>query len=152
MVIILKPIGWAHSPFKTKEDIDPMKYADSQGFDAVEGELEIEEEFKEGLTDIDGFSHIFVIFGFHKSEGFKLKTVPLLDDSPRGVFATRSPHRPNPVGLSAMRIIARRDNVLHVSGMDLIEGTPVLDIKPYTPRDRKDSIKIGWLNGKILQR
>ena len=149
MIIMLNPIGWAHSPFKTKDDINPKKYADRQGFDAIEGELEIEEEFEEGLTDIEGFSHIFVIFGFHKSEGFNLKPVPLLDDSPKGVFSTRSPHRPNPIGLTVMKVLGRQANILHVSGMDLIEDTPILDIKPYTPRDRKDDIKIGWLTGKI---
>jgi tRNA-Thr(GGU) m(6)t(6)A37 methyltransferase TsaA len=149
MIITLKPIGWAHSPFKTTADIDPMKYANSHGFDAVEGELEIEEEFQEGLSDIEGFSHIFVIFGFHKSETFKLKTIPLLEDTPKGIFSTRSPHRPNPLGLTVMRILERRANILHVAGMDLIDETPILDIKPYTSRDQKDNIKIGWLSDKI---
>jgi tRNA-Thr(GGU) m(6)t(6)A37 methyltransferase TsaA len=149
MVIMLRPIGRAHSPFKTKENIDPIKYANSQGFDAVEGELEIDEEFTEGLKDIEGFSHIYVIFGFHKSEGYKLHAVPLLDDNPRGVFSTRSPHRPNPIGLTVLRLIERQANILRVAGMDMIEGTPILDIKPYTPRDQKTDIKIGWLTERI---
>lgn len=149
MVVIFKPIGRVRSPFKKKEDIEPKKYADRQGFDLVEGELEIEPEFSEGLTDIDGFSHVFVIFGFHKSEGYRLLTVPFLDDTPRGVFATRSPHRPNPIGLTVLKIIERRENIIRVSGMDMIEGTPILDIKPYTPRDQKADIQIGWLTDKI---
>ena len=151
MVILLKPIGRAHSPFKTKDDIDPKKYANKRGFDAVEGELEIEKEFEEGLADIEGFSHIFVLFAFHKSEGFKLKPLPLLDSTPRGVFSTRSPHRPNPIGLTIMKILERRGHILRVSGMDMIEGTPILDIKPYTPRDQKDPIEIGWLTDKIVK-
>ena len=149
MVITLKPIGLAHSPFKKKEDIDPKEFANRQGFEAVTGELEIAEEFEEGLTDIEGFSHIIVIFGFHKSKGFRLKPVPLLEEKPRGVFSTRSPHRPNPIGITVMKILERQTNVLRVSGMDLFEGTPILDIKPYTPRDKKENIKIGWLTGKI---
>jgi tRNA-Thr(GGU) m(6)t(6)A37 methyltransferase TsaA len=149
MVIMLKPIGRIRSPFKTKEDIEPKKYATKQGFEKIEGELEIEDEFAPGLTDIDGFSHIFVIFGFHKSEGFKLKTIPLLDDTPRGVFATRSPHRPNPIGLTVLKVVEKKGNIIRVSGMDMIEGTPILDIKPYTPRDQKEDIRIGWLTDKI---
>ena len=149
MVIILKSIGQVHSPFQNREDIDPEKFATSTGFDLIEGELEIYDEFAEGLTDIEDFSHIIVIFGFHKAEGFKLLTTPYLDNTPRGVFATRSPHRPNPIGMSIVKIIERKNNTLRVSGLDMFEGTPILDIKPYTPRDQKKEIKIGWLSGKI---
>ncbi|MFC2160092.1 tRNA (N6-threonylcarbamoyladenosine(37)-N6)-methyltransferase TrmO [Acidobacteriota bacterium] len=149
MVIILKSIGWVHSPFKSKQDIEPEKFATRAGFDQIEGELEFEDEFAEGLTDIEDFSHIIVIFGFHKAEGFKLLTTPFLDTTPRGVFATRSPHRPNPVGMTIVKIIERKNNILRVSGMDMIDGTPILDIKPYTPRDQKEKIEIGWLTDKI---
>jgi len=149
MVIILKSIGRVHSPFKNKQDIDPEKFASSTDFDKIEGELEIDNEFSEGLTDIEDFSHVIVIFGFHKSEGYELLTTPRLDNTPRGVFATRSPHRPNPIGMTILKIIERKNNVLRVSGMDMIEGTPVLDIKPYTPRDQKEEIEIGWLTNKI---
>jgi tRNA-Thr(GGU) m(6)t(6)A37 methyltransferase TsaA len=149
MVIIFKPIGQVHSPFKNKQEIEPKKFASSTGFDQIEGELEIDEEFSEGLSDIEDFSHIFVIFGFHKSEGYELLTTPLLDKTLRGVFATRSPHRPNPIGMTVLKIIERKNNILRVSGLDMIEGTPILDIKPYTPRDQKEDIKIGWLTNKI---
>lgn len=149
MDIICKSIGQAHSPFKNRQDIEPKKFASRTGFDQVEGELEIYDEFAEGLRDIEDFSHIIVIFGFHKAEGFKLLTTPFLDDTPRGVFATRSPHRPNPIGMTIVKIIERKNNILRVSGMDMFEGTPILDIKPYTPRDQKEEIKIGWLTGKI---
>lgn len=149
MVIILKSIGRVHSPFKNKEDIEPEKFASRNGFDSIEGELEIDNEFSEGLTDIEEFSHVFVIFGFHKSEGYELLTTPFIDNTPRGVFATRSPHRPNPIGMTILKIIERKNNILRVSGMDMIEGTPILDIKPYTPRDQKEKIEIGWLTDKL---
>ena len=149
MVMILKPIGRVHSPFKNKQDIDPEKFAASTDFDPIEGELELKDEFAEGLTDLEDFSHIIVIFGFHKAEGFKLLTTPFLDNTPRGVFSTRSPHRPNPIGMTIVKIIERKNNILRVSGMDMFEGTPILDIKPYTPRDQKEEIEIGWLTNKI---
>ena len=149
MVVILKSIGRVHSPFKDKQDIVPTQFASRNAFDQIEGELEIDDEYFEGLTDLEDFSHIFVIFGFHKSEGYELLTTPFLDNTPRGVFATRSPHRPNPIGMTILKIIERKNNILRVSGMDMIEGTPILDIKPYTPRDQKEEIEIGWLTDKI---
>ena len=149
MVIILKSIGQVHSPLKNKQDIEPEKFAARNGFDPIVGELEINDEFAEGLSDIEDFSHIIVIFGFHKAEGFKLLTTPFLDNTPRGVFATRSPHRPNPIGMTIVKIIERKNNILRVSGMDMFDGTPILDIKPYTSRDQKEEIEIGWLTDKI---
>jgi tRNA-Thr(GGU) m(6)t(6)A37 methyltransferase TsaA len=145
----LKPIGIVHSPFKKKEDIDSKKYADSGGFDSVHGELELFKEFEDGLKDIEGFSHLVVLFVFHGSEGYRLHTKPLLDDSLRGVFSTRSPNRPNPLGMTVVKVIERKGNSLKVSGIDMIEGTPILDVKPYTSRDQKSSIKLGWLERKI---
>jgi len=145
----LKPIGIVHSPFKKKEDIDSKKYADSGGFDSVQGELELFKKFEDGLKDIEGFSHLVVLFAFHKSEGYRLHTKPFLDDTLRGVFSTRSPNRPNPLGLTVVKVIKRKGNSLKVSGIDMIEGTPILDIKPYTSRDQKSSIKLGWLEQKI---
>lgn len=145
----LKPIGIVHSPFKKKEDIDSKKYADSGGFDSVHGELELFKEFEDGLKDIDGFSHLVVLFAFHESVGHRLHTKPLLDDTLRGVFSTRSPNRPNPIGMTVVKVIGRKGNALKVSGIDMIEGTPILDIKPYTSRDQKSSIKLGWLERKM---
>lgn len=144
-----KAIGVVHSPFKKKEDIQPEKYADAQGFDSVHGELEIFTQYADGLKDIEGFSHLIVIFVLHKSEGHTLHTKPFLDDKLRGVFSTRSPHRPNPIGLTIVRLIERRGKLLKVAGVDMIEGTPILDIKPYTPRDQKSPLKIGWLEDKM---
>ena len=149
MDIAFKAVGIVHSPFKKLEDIQSNKYADAQGFDSVEGELEIFKEYEAGLKDTEGFSHLIILFAFHKSEGFKLHTRPLLDDKLRGIFSTRSPHRPNPIGLTIVKVIERKENILKVAGMDMIEGTPILDIKPYTPRDQKSPLKYGWLEDKI---
>jgi tRNA-Thr(GGU) m(6)t(6)A37 methyltransferase TsaA len=144
-----KSIGIIHSPFKRKEDIDQKKFAYPDGFDPVQGELEIFKEYEDGLKDTEGFSHLIVIFAFHQSEGYKLHTKPFLDDTLRGVFSTRSPNRPNPLGMTVVKILERKRNVIKVAGVDMIEGTPILDIKPYTPRDQKSPIKLGWLEGKI---
>ncbi|MGB8951386.1 MAG: tRNA (N6-threonylcarbamoyladenosine(37)-N6)-methyltransferase TrmO [Candidatus Aminicenantales bacterium] len=149
MEIRLKPIGIIHSPFKKLEDIQPLKYANSHGFDSIEGEIEVFKEYEAGLKDIEGFSHLIIIFAFHKTEGYHLHTQPLLDDTPRGLFSTRSPHRPNPIGMTVVNVIERKGNIVRVRGIDMIEGTPVLDIKPYTPRDQRSPIKIGWLTDKI---
>lgn len=149
MEIKLKPIGVVHSPFKKKEDIETERLADPQGFDSVEGELEIFKEYEAGLKDTEGFSHLIAIFAFHQSEGYRLHTKPFLDDQLRGLFSTRSPNRPNPIGMTVVKVVERKGNILRVKGIDMIEGTPILDIKPYTPRDQKSSIKYGWLEDKI---
>ncbi len=145
MEMIFKPIGTAHSPFEKKEDINKTRNIGPKGFEDVRGELEIFGEFAEGLKDIDGFSHIIVIFVFHKSTEKKLYAHPPFDGKRRGVFSTRSPNRPNPIGFSVLKLIKRDGNKLQVLGMDMIEGTPILDIKPYTPRDQKSEVRFGWL-------
>jgi tRNA-Thr(GGU) m(6)t(6)A37 methyltransferase TsaA len=150
MEIKLNPIGIVHSPFKKKEDIESKNYADSQGFDSIQGELEIFKEYEDGLKDVEGFSHLLILFAFHKSEGYRLHTKPLLEHTLRGVFATRSPYRPNPIGLTVVKVIERHQNCLKVSGIDMIEGTPILDIKPYTSRDKKSHIKLGWLKKRMI--
>jgi len=148
MEIKFKPIGIVHSPFRKKEDIDPSLYSNSLGFERVQGELEIFKEYEEGLKNTEGFSHLIVIFFFHKSEGFRLRTIPFGDNQLRGVFATRSPHRPNPIGLTTVKIIERQGNIIKVAGIDMFEGTPILDLKPYTPRDQKSPLKLGWLKDR----
>ena len=142
---MFKPIGTVHSPFKKREDIPAKKYAYPQGFDYVTGELELFKKYEKGLDDIQGFSHIIVLFIFHKSEGFRLHTKPLLDKTLRGVFSTRSPSRPNAIGLTVVKVLERKGNVLKVAGIDMLDGTPILDIKPYTPRDIKPDATFGWL-------
>ena len=147
--IKLKPVGMIHSPFKKKEDIESKKYADPKGFDSVQGELEIFKEYEAGLKDTEGFSHLIVLFAFHESEGYSLHTKPLLENTLRGVFSTRSPHRPNSLGLTVVKVVERKENIVKVSGIDMIEGTPILDIKPYTSRDQKSPIKLGWLENRM---
>lgn len=144
-----KPIGVVHSPFKRNEDIDVKKFADPQGFDQIQGELEIFKEYEEGLKDIEGFSHLIVIYVFHQSKEYQLHTKPFLDDRLRGIFSTRSPHRPNHLGLTVVRALGREGNILKVLGIDMLEGTPILDIKPYTSRDQKSPIRLGWLEEKM---
>lgn len=147
--IKLKPVGMIHSPFKKKEDIESKKYANPKGFDPVQGELEIFKEYEAGLKDTEGFSHLIVLFAFHESEGYSLHTKPLLENTLRGVFSTRSPHRPNSLGLTVVKIVERKGNIVKVLGIDMIEGTPILDIKPYTSRDQKSQIKLGWLENRM---
>jgi tRNA (adenine37-N6)-methyltransferase len=144
-----KAIGVIHSPFKRNEDIDVGKFADPQGFAQIQGELEIFKEYEKGLKDTEGFSHLIVIFAFHKSEGYQLYAKPFLDNKLRGVFSTRSPHRPNPLGMTVVKILERDGNILKVSGIDMLEGTLILDIKPYTSRDQKSLIRLGWLEDKM---
>jgi len=149
MEIKFKPVGMIHSPFKKKEDIESKKYADPKGFDPVQGELEIFKEYEAGLKDTEGFSHLIVLFAFHESEGYSLHAKPLLENTLRGVFSTRSPHRPNSLGLTVVNVIERKGNIVKVLGIDMIEGTPILDIKPYTSRDQKSPIKLGWLKNRM---
>ncbi len=143
--IAFRPIGLVHSPFKTGENIDPLRNVRPNGFSKIEGVIEVFKPYAPGLKDIDGFSHLIVIFAFHQSQKGKLSVKPPLETRLRGVFSTRSPHRPNPIGLTVVRLLSRRKNVLKVSGLDMLDGTPVLDIKPYTPRDSKRRLKLGWL-------
>ncbi len=141
-----KAIGIIHSPFKEKDDVDRERHRNEKGFSDVEGELEIYPEFSPGLEDIDGFSHLVVIFAFHQSKTGHLKAYPPFDRKERGVFATRSPHRPNPIGMTVVRFHGRTGSRLKISCFDIIEGTPVLDIKPYTRRDMKAGARFGWLD------
>ena len=145
MEIRLKPIGLVHSPFKQKADIRQEDYWTPEGFDPILGELEIYPEFAPGLDRIEGFSHLIALFAFHGSGEGKLRALPPFETEEKGVFATRSPHRPNPLGMTVLRLLKRRENILEVGGVDMIEGTPILDIKPYTPRDRKPDARFGWL-------
>lgn len=144
MKITLTPIGLVHSPFASKEDVNAERNRDPEGFLHTRGELEIFPEYSPGLQDIDGFSHLIVIFAFHQAGPGSLWAHPPSDRKRRGVFATRSPSRPNPIGMTIVRLLERRDNRISIAELDMIEGTPILDIKPYTSRDRKDSPCFGW--------
>ena len=145
MKIEFTPIGIIHTPFKTVENI-PIQPAAGAGF---EGWIEIFNEYKEGLSDLDGFSHIYLIFYLHKSISYKLKVIPFLDTVERGIFSTRSPARPNPVGLSIVEIISIKENIIRIKGIDILDGTPLVDIKPYVPDfEITTNIKKGWFEGK----
>ncbi len=151
-LIRFRPIGTVHSPFKAREDIDPRRNCRPDGFSDVRGEIELDPAFAAGLKDIAGFSHLIVIFAFHKSGPGHLLVRPPFESRLRGVFSTRSPHRPNPIGMTVVRMLGKQRNVLKVSGIDMLEGTPVLDIKPYTSRDSKRGVKRGWMRRSVLNR
>ena len=140
-----KPIGIIHSPYKN------TGVAPYQGYKSEEiSQIEVFKEFEEGLKDIEGFSHIIVIFWFHKSQGYHLLVKTPWDDVLHGLFATRSPNRPCPLGLTVAELVARQNNILEVKGLDAIDGTPLLDIKPYVPSiDERSAAKPGWLEGKL---
>jgi tRNA-Thr(GGU) m(6)t(6)A37 methyltransferase TsaA len=139
----LRPIGFVRSPFKDPSDLPAPAFAPPRFLARAVGEIEICPEFARGLDGLEAFSHIIAIFHFHRAGTAKLTAVPPGRTEPRGVFATRSPRRPNPLGLTVLKLIGREGRVLRVSGLDLINGTPVLDIKPYTGRDRKSHFRTG---------
>jgi tRNA-Thr(GGU) m(6)t(6)A37 methyltransferase TsaA len=123
MEIAMRPIGVIHSPF-TKPDNTPIQAARSQ----AGGTVEVYPAFADGLKDLEGFSHIHLLYAFHQSSGFALNVKPFLDDQDHGVFATRHPRRPNPIGMSIVRLVSLRGNLLTVEGVDMLDGTPLLDI------------------------
>ena len=144
-VLQLHPIGEIRSPFKTIEDM-PIQ---PPGGDGREGRVEVLPEFVDGLGDLEGFSHIYLIYQFHLSSGFKLTVKPFLDDRPHGLFATRAPRRPNPIGLSVVPLLRREGGVLYVGAIDVVDRTPLLDIKPYAPAfDAPKVTRVGWMEGK----
>jgi tRNA-Thr(GGU) m(6)t(6)A37 methyltransferase TsaA len=136
-----RPIGFVSSPYKTTSEIPKGLGAKHE----AEGTLNILPEFEQGLTDIEGISHLFVLWEFDRSEGFALVGTPPCDDRPHGVFATRSPYRPNPIGLTVVELLRREGPVLHVRGVDMLDGTPILDIKPYLSSIPAEKIRTGWL-------
>jgi len=139
--ITFRPIGWIRSDH-TNPDATPIQpvYAN----DCV-GRLEILPEFAEGLADIDGFSHVYLFYHLHRAPAAQLRVKPFLQDVEHGIFATRAPCRPNPLGMSLVRLLRREGNVLHLSGVDILDGTPLLDIKPYSPRfDSVENPRGGW--------
>jgi tRNA-Thr(GGU) m(6)t(6)A37 methyltransferase TsaA len=133
-----------HSPYTEKNEIPKGPGAEHN----AEGVIEIRPSLEEGLTDIDGFSHLYVIWVFDRAEECELMAQPPTDDRPHGVFATRSPQRPNPIGLTVVRLIRREGRHLYVRGVDMLDGTPVLDIKPYLSSVPLGELKRGWLEGK----
>ena len=136
-----RPIGFVRSPYTETKDVPKGLGAKHD----VDGVLEILPEFEIGLTDIDGFSHLIVLWMFHHAEGFALLGTPPSDDRPHGVFATRSPQRPTPIGLTTVELLGREGCRLRVAGVDMLDGTPILDIKPYLSNVPPDALRRGWL-------
>jgi tRNA-Thr(GGU) m(6)t(6)A37 methyltransferase TsaA len=146
MEIVLQPIGVIRSPFEKLEDM-PIQPAGSH---ATVGSLELYPHYQGGLQDLDGFSHIYVIYHFHKTTDWQERVIPFMDSQERGIFATRAPARPNPIGLSVMQILEISGSRVQVRNVDVLDGTPLLDIKPYVPQfDQVADAKIGWLKGNI---
>ena len=137
-----RPIGVIRTPFSETKGM-PIQTTAAQG---VAGTVEIMPEYSDGLNDLDGFSHIFLIYHFHRSQEYSLMVKPFLDDSLRGVFATRAPNRPNGIGISVVRLVKIEGSILHIEDVDVVDSTPLLDIKPYVPEfDVKEVERTGWL-------
>jgi tRNA-Thr(GGU) m(6)t(6)A37 methyltransferase TsaA len=136
-----QPIGFVTSPYKDAASIPKGLGAQH----LAEGVLKILPEFAAGLADIEGFSHLFVLWAFDRSDGFELLGAPPTDDRPHGVFATRSPRRPNPIGLTVVELLRRDGESLRVRGVDMLDGTPILDIKPYLSSIPAEKLRRGWL-------
>jgi tRNA-Thr(GGU) m(6)t(6)A37 methyltransferase TsaA len=142
----LIPIGTIHSPFSDPKDM-PIQPAGALG---ISGKVIVKPEYQEGLKDLEGFSHIILLYSFHLSSDYKLIVRPFLDDEAHGVFATRAPCRPNPIGLSVLYLEKIDGLSLHVSNIDIVNGTPLLDIKPFVPAfDCPPEVNIGWLSDKL---
>ncbi len=140
-----KSIGVIHTPFKEAKGT-PIQPTGAEG---VEGTVEVDPEYCAGLKDIEGFSHLILLYHFHLTEGYSLEVRPYLDKATHGVFSTRIPGRPNPIGLSVVRLVNVEDCTLHIQDVDIVDGTPLLDIKPYVPAfDLRETDQIGWLSGK----
>ena len=136
-----RPIGSIQSPYQVTKEIPKGPGAKHD----AEGVLEIFPEFEAGLKDIEGFSHLFVLWEFHQSDGFELVGTPPIDNRPHGVFATRSPRRPNPIGLTVVELLRRDGRMLHVRGVDMLNDTPILDIKPYLSSIASEKLRRGWI-------
>jgi tRNA-Thr(GGU) m(6)t(6)A37 methyltransferase TsaA len=143
--VLYHPIGTIHTPFKTREGM-PTQPSRGKG---IEGVVEVEPAYREALDDLEGFSHIFLIYHLHRSSGYSLKVIPFLDTVRRGLFATRAPRRPNPIGISVVRLERIDGNRLYIRDVDMLDGTPLLDIKPCVREfDAAEGARFGWLEGK----
>lgn len=141
--ILFKPIGIIHTLFIRLAEMPIQPGSDTSG----KGTIEIFPEFTAGLKDLEGFSHVYILYHLHKVSQVKMQVIPFLDDGePRGIFATRAPSRPNPIGLSLVEVIEIEGSLIHINRVDTLNGTPLLDIKPYVPQfEPTSSIRIGWL-------
>ena len=142
MEVKYRPIGTIHSPFQDTQGM-PIQ---PPGATNIRGTIELLPELVEGLKDLEGFSHIILLYHFHRVEGSRLVITPFMDSEPHGVFATRAPKRPNPIGLSVVKLVGIEGHILHIENVDVLDGTPLLDIKPYVPEfDQPPVARVGWL-------
>ena len=138
-----KPIGIIHTPFTDPAGM-PIQPAGAAG---VKGSVHVSDAYQSGLKDLDGFSHVILLYVFHRSEGYTLQVVPFMDTKLRGLFATRAPRRPNPIGISVVQLIRIEGGILHIENVDMLDGSPLLDIKPHVPEfDSPTNARIGWLD------
>ena len=144
-MIDMQPIGIVRSPYKDTSQIPKGRGAQHEAL----GVLEIKPEFAEGLRDIEGFSHLFVLWVFDRSEGYDLMGQPPTATRPHGVFATRSPRRPNPIGLTVVQVLGREGRQVRVRGVDMLDGTPILDIKPYLSSIPETDLRRGWFDEEV---
>jgi tRNA-Thr(GGU) m(6)t(6)A37 methyltransferase TsaA len=141
-----RPIGVIRTPFNETEGM-PIQATAAVG---VPGRIELDPHLVEGLADLDGFSHLTLLYHLHLISGPRLTVTPFLDDQPRGIFATRSPARPNPIGLSTVRLIAVSGSTIEIEDVDMVDGTPLLDIKPYVPAfDDRSDVRVGWFASRL---
>ena len=147
-IVKFKVIGYIRTPFSRKKGTPIQPY-----YSKAEGQIEIFPEYVGGLDDLEEFSHIHLIYHFHRSEGMKLRVVPFLDEKKRGVFSTRAPIRPNPIGISVVELISinHSANVIKVLGVDMLDSTPLLDIKPYVPLFDQRDAKTGWISHSLKE-
>jgi tRNA-Thr(GGU) m(6)t(6)A37 methyltransferase TsaA len=145
-IVSFEPIGIIRTPFLASEGM-PIQAVVADG---AAGTVEIDTRFQEGLADLDGFSHLILLYHLHRVRGARLTVTPYLDDRPHGIFATRSPARPNAIGLSTVRLVGVRGATIDILDVDMLDGTPLLDIKPYVPElDDRRATKIGWFSDRL---
>ncbi len=143
--IIIKPIGIIRTPHTDIKNM-PIQPIAAEG---IKGYIELLPEYVEGLSDLEGFSHITLLYHFHKIKGYKLKVVPFLDKQERGIFSCKAPKRPNPIGTSTVKLLSIEGNKIYIEQVDMLDGTPLIDIKPFYPRyDNRENVSIGWLEQK----
>ena len=144
--VTFRPIGLIRTPYTEPEGM-PIQASVAVG---VPGRVELDPSLEEGLADLDGFSHLILIYHLHLAAGPRLTVTPFLDDQPHGIFATRSPARPNAIGLSTVRLVAVVGSTIEVLDVDMVDGTPLLDLKPYVPAfDQRDDVRVGWFTDKL---
>ena len=141
-----RPIGVIYTPFKEQKGT-PIQPGAAIG---VKGHIELFEDYIEGLDGLEGFSHVVLVFHMHLSRGYKLKVIPYMGNEEIGVFATRAPKRPNPIGISVVKLLHIKKNIIEIENVDIVDGTPLLDIKPFVPPfDTAEEVRIGWLKQRI---